>query len=55
MNDVAVDICQALPRVRTPERDGVVVVAFTDVPPLVWAAAGRGLHSSTFRLDLSSF
>jgi len=22
--------------VRTPEHDGVVIVAFTDVPPLVW-------------------
>ena len=32
-----VAVATVLWTVRTPEHDGVVIVALTDVPPLVWA------------------
>ena len=41
--------------VRYPDNAGKVLVPVADVPRLAWIAAGRGLHSSTFRLKVSTF
>ena len=41
--------------VRYPDHAGDVIVSAAHVPRIAWGAAGRGVHSFTFQLNLIRF